>query len=140
MAKSFEFTAYPCFLLLCLGSLLVFLKLELSQQLPPLRLAAPYGGEICLFSLAIIVVILLEVWFWQRVDDLQKALNQIKWPFIGKIYQNYYYVILSGLATFLKSGLSLQDILTANEGFITTVFSPTGKRKNLSRSKPKANY
>lgn len=98
------------------------------------------GGGICLFSLAIIVVILLEVWFWQRVDDLQKALNQIKWPFIGKIYQNYYYVILSGLATFLKSGLSLQDILTANEGFITTVFSPTGKRKNLSRSKPKANY
>lgn len=117
-----------------------FFKIRIISAVTAAAFSGSLSGGICLFSLAIIVVILLEVWFWQRVDDLQKALNQIKWPFIGKIYQNYYYVILSGLATFLKSGLSLQDILTANEGFITTVFSPTGKRKNLNRSKPKANY
>lgn len=114
--KVLNLLAYPCFLLFCLASLLVFLKLELAQQLPPLRLAAPYRVGICLFSLVIIGVILVEVWFWQRVDDLHKALHQIKWPFIGRIYQNYYYyVVLSGLATFLKSGLSLQDILTASQ-------------------------
>lgn len=99
---------------------------------------------ICLFSLAIIVVILLEVWFWQRVDELQKALHQIKWSFIGRVYQNYYYVVLSGLATFLKSGLSLQDILTASQqltkGSLQQCLARQVKRKNLSRAKPKANY
>ncbi|NVY97094.1 type II secretion system F family protein [Lactobacillus sp. DCY120] len=108
---------YPLFLLGSLGTLLLFLRFEMAEQLPrwhwtanQLWILTAIGG--CLGLL----VIIQSCWWW-RATTLQRALQKTHWPFVGPIYQNYFHsVILSGLATFLKSGLSLQEVLQASQG------------------------
>lgn len=106
--------AYPIFLLISLATLLVFLKVELAQQLPKIHLSI--WSKVILGILGFIIVGgLLSEWFYlRRLPELKQALHKLHWPIVGHIYQNYYqYVLLTSLATFLKSGLSLQEILQA---------------------------
>ncbi|UQS83805.1 type II secretion system F family protein [Bombilactobacillus thymidiniphilus] len=112
MKKILDLLAYPCFLLFSLGMLLIFLKVELAQQLPKINMNFTIKAIITGVMGLLIILVIGELWYLYKASDLVKALHQIRWPFVGNIYQDYYYyVILTATATFLKSGLSLKDIL-----------------------------
>ncbi|UQS82494.1 type II secretion system F family protein [Bombilactobacillus folatiphilus] len=112
--KILNLLAYPCFLLISLITLLIFLKVELAQQLPKVNFSLWTKIAIILFGLFVFVFLLTEVIRLRRLSELQQVMRKMKWPFIGAIYGNYYqYLILSALSTFLKSGLSLKEIIIA---------------------------
>ena len=52
----------------------------------------------------------------RHTAEINRALKQMQIPFLGRIYRNYFhYLILSAIATFLKSGLSLNEILATSK-------------------------
>ncbi|AXX64741.1 MAG: type II secretion system F family protein [Lactobacillus sp.] len=116
LQKILNLLAYPCFLLISLISLIVFLKVEMAQQLPHLALPTMYWILVKILVGLIILGIIGEIGYLVHATETQRALHQMRWPIIGSMYRNYFhYVILSAVATFLKSGLSLNEILVASK-------------------------
>ncbi|MCO6541987.1 MAG: type II secretion system F family protein [Lactobacillus sp.] len=116
LQKILNLLAYPCFLLISLISLIVFLKVEMAQQLPQLALPTMYWILVKILVGLIILGIIGEIGYIVHATETQRALHQMRWPIIGSLYRNYFhYVILSAVATFLKSGLSLNEILVASK-------------------------
>ena len=116
LQKILNLLAYPCFLLISLGLLLLFLRIEMAQQLP--HLALPRYYWLCLRVLAIIIFLALlgTIIYLRHTSEINRALKQMQIPFLGRIYRNYFhYLILSAIATFLKSGLSLNEILATGK-------------------------
>lgn len=120
MKKIANLLTYPIFLMLILISLIIFLKVELSNQLPTVKIAKVYKIGCFIILICLIIVIFLEYLYLRSLTELKRADRKLKLPFIGAIYQNYYhYVILTAIATFLKSGLSLNEILLASNELTT---------------------
>ncbi|RHW47306.1 hypothetical protein DS832_03920 [Bombilactobacillus bombi] len=103
LQKILNLLAYPCFLLISLISLIVFLKVEMAQQLPHLALPTMYWILVKILVGLIILGIIGEIGYLVHATETQRALHQMRWPIIGSMYRNYFhYVILSAVATFFK--------------------------------------